>query len=164
MRSNTCTVCHRPLKTPASIELGMGPICAAKNGVDMNSDDKDDELVILSQPIVFDVVLSRGEGGCHTNVPRSVIHHSPTGFEYGYGGSGPADLALNILNAYIPPRTDGHEPVKCFKGICSETAWRMHHVFKFGFLTMVPRDGCTIRKDAILEWLQANGAKIPTLN
>lgn len=26
-----------------------------------------------------------------------VVWHSPTGFEYGYGGSGPADLALSIL-------------------------------------------------------------------
>ena len=26
-----------------------------------------------------------------------VVHHSPTGFEWGYGGSGPADLALSIL-------------------------------------------------------------------
>lgn len=25
------------------------------------------------------------------------VHHSPTGFEWGYGGSGPADLALSIL-------------------------------------------------------------------
>lgn len=26
-----------------------------------------------------------------------IIHHSPTGFEFGYNGSGPADLALSIL-------------------------------------------------------------------
>ena len=25
------------------------------------------------------------------------VYHSPTGFSWGYGGSGPADLALNIL-------------------------------------------------------------------
>lgn len=28
---------------------------------------------------------------------RHVVHHSPDGFEYGYAGSGPADLALSIL-------------------------------------------------------------------
>ncbi|HZU15042.1 MAG TPA: DUF6166 domain-containing protein [Candidatus Dormibacteraeota bacterium] len=28
---------------------------------------------------------------------RRVVHHSPAGLEYGYGGSGPADLALSIL-------------------------------------------------------------------
>ena len=26
-----------------------------------------------------------------------IAHHSPDGFEYGYGGSGPADLARSIL-------------------------------------------------------------------
>lgn len=25
------------------------------------------------------------------------VHHSPTGFEWGYGGSGPADLARSII-------------------------------------------------------------------
>lgn len=30
-----------------------------------------------------------------------VVRHSPTGFEYGYGGSGPADLALSILAACV---------------------------------------------------------------
>ncbi|MGH2413464.1 MAG: DUF6166 domain-containing protein [Microcystaceae cyanobacterium] len=38
-----------------------------------------------------------------TNVPRSVVHHSPSGHEWSYGGSGPADLALDILNWFVPP-------------------------------------------------------------
>jgi len=29
------------------------------------------------------------------------VRHSPTGFEYGYEGSGPADLALSILSACV---------------------------------------------------------------
>lgn len=28
---------------------------------------------------------------------RHLVHHSPTGFEYGYAGSGPADLARSIV-------------------------------------------------------------------
>ncbi len=32
-----------------------------------------------------------------TEVVRQVVYHSPTGLEYGYGGSGPADTALSIL-------------------------------------------------------------------
>ena len=31
------------------------------------------------------------------NVPHEITRKSPTGFEWGYGGSGPSDLALNIL-------------------------------------------------------------------
>ena len=32
---------------------------------------------------------------------RHVVLHSPTGFGWGYGGSGPADLALSILCAEL---------------------------------------------------------------
>lgn len=33
-----------------------------------------------------------------TNYPLAhVVYHSPDGFEFGYGGSGPEDLALSIL-------------------------------------------------------------------
>jgi len=28
---------------------------------------------------------------------KHIVEHSPTGFQWGYGGSGPADLALSIL-------------------------------------------------------------------
>lgn len=30
------------------------------------------------------------------------VQHSPTGMEYGYGGSGPSDLALSILMTFLP--------------------------------------------------------------
>lgn len=32
-----------------------------------------------------------------------VAYHSPTGMSHGYSGSGPSDLALSILNWFIPP-------------------------------------------------------------
>lgn len=35
------------------------------------------------------------------------VRHSPTGFEWGYLGSGPADLALSILWDFM-----GHEPTR----------------------------------------------------
>jgi len=39
-----------------------------------------------------------------------LIHHSPSGLSYGYSGSGPSDLALNVLALHLPlcpetPRT-----------------------------------------------------------
>jgi len=37
-------------------------------------------------------------------IPRKIKHverHSPDGFEWGYGGSGPADTALSILHDYF---------------------------------------------------------------
>ena len=34
---------------------------------------------------------------------KHIIRHSPTGFEYGYSGSGPADLALSICHYFNKP-------------------------------------------------------------
>ena len=53
-----------------------------------------------------------------TNVPHLVVHHSPTGYEWGYGGSGPADLALNILEWQL--RREGYrgDTIPCFEGRC----------------------------------------------
>lgn len=40
---------------------------------------------------------------------KHVVRHSPTGFEWGYGGSGPADLALSILtNAFGREIAEAH--------------------------------------------------------
>lgn len=35
---------------------------------------------------------------------RDVVNHSPSGFEWGYGGSGPAQLALALLLDYTDDR------------------------------------------------------------
>jgi hypothetical protein len=43
------------------------------------------------------ILFQRREGDTSTNVPHLVTYHSPSGFAWGYGGSGPADLALTIL-------------------------------------------------------------------
>src|SRR5204862_6265890 len=58
---------------------------------------------------------------------KHVVHHSPDGFQWGYGGSGPADLALSILSAVIGPET---ERVEIWSGTCGARAWRLHHAFK----------------------------------
>ncbi|CAB3754173.1 DUF6166 domain-containing protein [Paraburkholderia humisilvae] len=42
------------------------------------------------------------------NVPH-VRLHSPTGYECGYPGSGPADLALSVLHALLPPPSPEEE-------------------------------------------------------
>lgn len=128
-------------------------------------------LVTIINPMPFDVVLRRGAAigrwaaphpeNSETNVPWSVISHSPDGFEWGYGGSGPADLALNILNAFVPPGQDGHMPVECHRGRCSWTAMRLHQDFKRTFIVGMPHAGGTIRVDDILGWLMAHPTKAP---
>ncbi len=49
---------------------------------------------------ITDVRLYRvGQVAVVDGVRHELVQHSATGFEWGYAGSGPADLALNILLA-----------------------------------------------------------------
>ncbi len=124
---------------------------------------RNQKLVTIKKPRSFDVSLGRHANRdghidtaseVNTNVPWSVISHSPDGFNWGYNGSGPADLALNILNAFVPPGTDGHEAVDCWKGQCSQTAWDLHRDFKNFFLAQLPVDGGMILAQTIEYWIK----------
>ena len=82
----------------------------------------------------------RGErtpGGCHVTHHHQELptrldldNHSPTGFEWGYGGSGPAQLALAILAACTTD-TEAVRYHQAFKWACvarigqSVTKWEL---------------------------------------
>jgi len=68
---------------------------------------------------------------------KHVVRHSPAGFEWGYGGSGPADLALSIL-------TDA---------LGAELADSCYQDFKWSFISCLPREGGEITGSQILTWL-----------
>lgn len=56
---------------------------------------------------------------------RDLVNHSPTGFEWGYGGSGPAQLALALI---------AH-------ATCDDArALRLHQSFKRAFVAPMPRE------------------------
>src|SRR5262245_54944086 len=78
------------------------------------------------------LIWRRTQGGLKTNVRWAVRQHSPTGFEIGYSGSGPADLALNAMAALFPNKRNGVE--RCLDGPVSRKAWLLHQDFKFVFL------------------------------
>jgi hypothetical protein len=83
------------------------------------------------------------------NVPRTVVCHSPSGFEFGYGGSGAADLALNILQAFLPGRE-----IKCQEGTkCSREAFLLHQPFKEDFLASSTSDRIRIETPTIKAWI-----------
>lgn len=68
-----------------------------------------------------------------------VRNHSPTGFAWGYAGSGPAQLALAILLACDIPEED---------------ASRLHQDFKFEFIAGLPQnDEWTLELD-VREWAE----------
>ena len=87
-----------------------------------------------------DVMCSRDENGIVTNIPRRITKHSPDGFEWGYGGSGPADFALNILSVFI-----GEEAAR---------AGGLYQDFKWDFVATLPEEGGIIQREEILLWIE----------
>lgn len=79
-----CSRCHRPLKRQPWAGRGIGPICARRLSFDFQTPDQSSgaQVTVNGRPL------------------EHVVLHSPTGFSWGYGGSGPADLALSILADY----------------------------------------------------------------
>lgn len=74
-----------------------------------------------------------------TALAHEYVLHSPTGLEFGYGGSGPADTALNILSLVVSPRE----------------AWRLHQDFKFEHIATIPREGGRLAMATVREWIAA---------
>lgn len=75
-----------------------------------------------------------------------IILHSPTGLEWGYGGSGPADCALSILADFLGEApllpaivkrqfSHRHMPV-----IAGTKAWRLHQAFKYDVIARLGHD------------------------
>lgn len=72
-----------------------------------------------------------------------VRNHSPTGFEWGYGGSGPAQLALALLLD------------NCDK----ETALALYQRFKFEKIGGLNRDQWSMTSDDIVEWVKVTASR-----
>lgn len=69
-----------------------------------------------------------------------VMKHSPTGFEWGYSGSGPAQLALAILVDVL-----GRTKVQ------KERALKLHQKFKAAVVVSLPNDNWSITSKKVLE-------------
>jgi len=70
---------------------------------------------------------------------QKVWNHSPDGFAWGYGGSGPAQLALAILLA---------------AGLSDDDAVRLHQPFKWAFIAPLPQGRFSISVD-VDGWIKA---------
>ena len=104
-------------------------------------------------------IWREADGELHASVAH-LAHHSPSGFECGYGGSGPADLALSILAAFVPARADGPTE-RLYKGArCSRFAWMHHQQFKWEHIATLPTDGGVLRAADIREWIAAREAEV----
>lgn len=85
-------------------------------------------------------VFVTGPGGGPVSERWDLWNHSPDGFEWGYGGSGPAQLALAIL-AHIA----GDD----------EQAVRLHQAYKFDVVASLPKEGWYLTVASVREWIAA---------
>jgi len=144
-----CLRCNRPLTNPESRERGYGEICASKMAMDgtmqqLALENFDLASATVSVPLEF-YSLERGENDEPiTNIPFYSKHaklwsHSPNGFEWGYEGSGPAELARNIIF-----------------DACGDWDKTQNHYqdFKREFIARIPFEGGKIEKKRVMDWIE----------
>lgn len=151
MSASRCFRCNRILKDPESVNRGYGPNCyqkvsgippKRKRSASAGRTHKSRSAIPPLPMHMDDVVCRRSfDGTALVNIPHLVKKHSPSGFEWGYGGSGPAELALNIVTVYA-----GQAKAE----LC-------YQAFKWDFIACMPEDGGTITKEEIQNWLRKRG-------
>lgn len=138
-----CLRCKHPLTNPVSIRRGYGPVCASALVVGDAEQQSFDLVDLPFDPYRGDIVCQRdARGYARFNIPQRVIRHSPTGMEWGYSGSGPSDLALNILTLFTS----------------LDVASSCYQEFKAEFVATLPHAGGVIRGGDVREWLRARYA------
>ena len=128
-----CCRCGRRLSDPKSVEHGMGAVCYSKI-----ADTSRPKQISLELYPKEDIILQRIDGKAIANVPHALVCHSPDGFEWGYGGSGPAELALNILAMFMT----------------KEDAAIAHQAFKWAYIATMPEEGGVIKSADIINWIK----------
>src|SRR5689334_15310624 len=78
--------------------------------------------------------------GASLNPRLDLWNHSPSGFEWGYGGSGPAQLALALLADHLSN---------------DEAALSRYQAFKFAVVATLPKRGWTLTTAEIDQALAA---------
>ena len=74
------------------------------------------------------------------NRSLNLRNHSPTGFEWGYGGSGPSQLALALLLE---------------AGLSGDEAQALYMRYKFDVISSLDWED-TLRGADVLDWIEAN--------
>lgn len=121
---------------------------------------------LLLDPIEYGVIFfvarpNEGEPYIVSNIPHTAFVGS-NGFGWGYSGSGPLEFAANILNRFVPPDSDGLEPLEQEQNywqprrisFLSGTAHRLGSDFQGSFLQSPKMMGAGyISSQRIQEWV-----------
>jgi hypothetical protein len=93
------------------------------------------------------------DGTAISSIPQRHVHYAPTGFDWGFGGSGPADLAINVLARFLPLAPDATGVALRDGSTVSEAAWALHQQFKYDLIAALPRSGGHIPAETIRAWI-----------
>lgn len=86
------------------------------------------------------VRIDRDDGAARLLPARTdIVNHSPDGFEFGYGGSGPAQLALAM----------------CAHAAGDVVARQVYQQFKREVVAVLPRDGWTLGVEVVRNRVRA---------
>ena len=96
------------------------------------------------------------DGTARSSIPQRHVHYAPTGFDWGFGGSGPADLALNVLALFLPLPSDATGVALRDGSSVSEAAWALHQAFKYDLIATLPRAGGHLIAKTISAWINAH--------
>lgn len=103
------------------------------------------------------------DDGRRGRLEHRIFCHSAGGFDWGYGGSGPSELALNLLAHALGdestcPRCKGtrrYRASRCFEcaGVgVADPVWRAHQDFKWAFIAGLPENRWSLERSDVLEW------------
>jgi len=131
-----CARCKRKLKNPIELNgLFYGPVCYKRAMLYSDQTKVSDKKKSYSYGTFFagkkqldtDQAIVTVDG--RPLDPRlDLMNHSPDGFEWGYSGSGPAQLSLAILAA-------------CMSDV---EAVKYHQDFKRKFVAIIPKDNAWV--------------------
>jgi hypothetical protein len=93
------------------------------------------------------------DGTAISSIPQRHMHYAPTGFDWGFGGSGPADLALNVLALFLPLAADATGVALRDGSSVSEATWALHQAFKYDLIATLPRAGGHLTAETIRAWI-----------
>jgi len=93
------------------------------------------------------------DGTAISSIPQRHMHYAPTGFDWGFGGSGPADLALNVLALFLPLAANVTGVALRDGSSVSEATWALHQAFKYDLIATLPRAGGHLTAETIRAWI-----------
>jgi hypothetical protein len=89
-----------------------------------------------------------------------IVKHSPDGFEWGYGSSGPAELArcllIHVLGAKQCAECGGRGCFNCDDGVAGVPPV-LYQDFKWDVIAKFPKEGWALNREEIVNWLRSAG-------